>query len=75
MGLLVPEEYGGAGASTLDYALAMEEISWADAVALGGHLGQQLAGVRADPALWHRASRSSAFCRRWLGASTSARTA
>ena len=31
MGLLVPEEYGGAGASTLDYALAIEEISWADA--------------------------------------------
>jgi len=27
----VPEEYGGAGATTLDYALAIEEISWADA--------------------------------------------
>jgi butyryl-CoA dehydrogenase len=31
LGLLVPEEYGGAGARTLDYVLAMEEISWADA--------------------------------------------
>jgi butyryl-CoA dehydrogenase len=31
LGLLVPEEYGGAAASTLDYVLAMEEISWADA--------------------------------------------
>ncbi len=31
MGLLVPEEYGGAGVSTLDYVLAMEEVSWADA--------------------------------------------
>jgi alkylation response protein AidB-like acyl-CoA dehydrogenase len=31
LGILVPEEYGGAGASTLDYVLAMEEISWADA--------------------------------------------
>jgi butyryl-CoA dehydrogenase len=31
MGLLVPEEYGGAGAATLDYALAIEEVSWADA--------------------------------------------
>jgi butyryl-CoA dehydrogenase len=31
MGLLVPEEYGGAGAETMSYALAMEEISWADA--------------------------------------------
>ena len=31
LGLLVPEEYGGAGASTLDYVLGMEEISWADA--------------------------------------------
>ena len=31
LGLLVPEEYGGAGAGTLDYVLAMEEISWADA--------------------------------------------
>src|SRR5450755_108324 len=31
LGLLVPEEYGGAGATTLDYALAIEAISWADA--------------------------------------------
>src|SRR5437868_827189 len=31
LGLLVPEEFGGAGATTLDYVLAMEEISWADA--------------------------------------------
>ena len=31
MGLLVPDEFGGAGASTLDYVLAIEEISWADA--------------------------------------------
>jgi alkylation response protein AidB-like acyl-CoA dehydrogenase len=31
LGLLVPDEYGGSGASTLDYVLAMEEISWADA--------------------------------------------
>ena len=31
LGLLVPDEFGGAGGSTLDYALAMEEISWADA--------------------------------------------
>lgn len=31
LGLLVPEDYGGAGASTLDYVLGMEEISWADA--------------------------------------------
>jgi alkylation response protein AidB-like acyl-CoA dehydrogenase len=31
LGLLVPEEYGGAGASTLDYVLGIEEISWADA--------------------------------------------
>src|ERR671933_2323190 len=31
MGLLVPVEYGGSGAGTLEYVLAMEEISWADA--------------------------------------------
>src|SRR4051794_19920033 len=31
LGLLVPEEYGGAGVATLDYVLAMEEVSWADA--------------------------------------------
>jgi alkylation response protein AidB-like acyl-CoA dehydrogenase len=31
MGLVVPEEFGGAGACTLDYVLAMEEVSWADA--------------------------------------------
>src|SRR5262245_52781201 len=31
MGLLVPTEYGGAGAGSIEYALAMEEISRADA--------------------------------------------
>ncbi len=31
LGMLIPEEYGGAGTSTLDYVLAMEEISWGDA--------------------------------------------
>jgi len=31
LGLLVPEEFGGAAVSTLEYVLAMEEISWADA--------------------------------------------
>src|SRR5436190_21749289 len=30
LGLLVPEEFGGAGATTLDYVLAMVEILWAD---------------------------------------------
>jgi alkylation response protein AidB-like acyl-CoA dehydrogenase len=29
MGLLVPEEYGGAGATNLLYAIASEEVSWA----------------------------------------------
>jgi len=31
LALLVPETYGGAGGSMLDYALAIEEIAWADA--------------------------------------------
>ncbi len=31
LGMLVPQEYNGVGSSTLDYILAMEEISWADA--------------------------------------------
>jgi butyryl-CoA dehydrogenase len=31
LGLLVPEAYGGTGATALDYALAMEEVAWADA--------------------------------------------
>jgi alkylation response protein AidB-like acyl-CoA dehydrogenase len=31
LGMLVPEEYGGVGSGTLDYVLAMEEVSWADA--------------------------------------------
>jgi alkylation response protein AidB-like acyl-CoA dehydrogenase len=31
MGLLVPEAYGGAGGTTLDYALGIEGISWGDA--------------------------------------------
>ncbi len=31
MGLTVPEEYGGAGAGAIEYALAMEEIARADA--------------------------------------------
>src|SRR5713101_4690562 len=30
LGLIVPEDCGGHGASTLDYVLAMEEVSWAD---------------------------------------------
>jgi alkylation response protein AidB-like acyl-CoA dehydrogenase len=29
MGMLVPEAYGGPGASTLDYVLALEAIAWA----------------------------------------------
>lgn len=31
MGMFVPEEYGGAGLSTLAYAVALEEVSYADA--------------------------------------------
>src|SRR5437660_933331 len=31
MGLPIPEEFGGAGADTLSYAVAVEEISRADA--------------------------------------------
>ncbi len=31
MGMFVPEEYGGAGLSTLAYTVALEEISYADA--------------------------------------------
>ncbi|HZT95387.1 MAG TPA: acyl-CoA dehydrogenase family protein [Chloroflexota bacterium] len=41
MGLPVPEEYGGAGADTLSYALAVEEISRADAstgITLAAHV-------------------------------------
>ncbi|MFA6540832.1 MAG: acyl-CoA dehydrogenase [Bacteroidota bacterium] len=33
MGMMVPEEYGGAGLDTLSYVLAMQEISKADASA------------------------------------------
>jgi butyryl-CoA dehydrogenase len=41
MGLPIPEEYGGAGADTLAYALAVEEISRADAsvgITLAAHV-------------------------------------
>jgi len=41
MGLPVPEEYGGAGGDTLSYALAVEEISRADAsvgITLAAHV-------------------------------------
>jgi len=31
LGMLVPEEYGGAGMTALDAVLAIEEVSWADA--------------------------------------------
>ncbi len=31
MGMFVPEEYGGAGMSTLDYVVALEQICYADA--------------------------------------------
>ena len=30
MGMVAPEEYGGAGMGYLDYAIAMEEISRGD---------------------------------------------
>src|SRR3712207_1652232 len=29
LGMTVPEEYGGPGASMLDYVLALEQIAWA----------------------------------------------
>ena len=41
MGLPIPEQYGGAGADTLSYALAVEEISRADAsvgITLAAHV-------------------------------------
>lgn len=41
MGLLVPEEYGGAGLDTLAYAVVMEEISRGDVgigLSWGGHM-------------------------------------
>ena len=31
MGMFIPEEYGGTGLSILDYVVALEEISYADA--------------------------------------------
>ena len=31
MGMMVPEQYGGAGLDSISYAIAMEEISRADA--------------------------------------------
>ena len=31
LGMLVPEEYGGAGMTSLDCVLGIEEVSWADA--------------------------------------------
>ena len=31
LGLTVPDTYGGAGGSTMEYVLAMEEVSWGDA--------------------------------------------
>ena len=31
MGLTIPEQYGGAGAGTMEYAIAMEEVARADA--------------------------------------------
>ena len=31
MGMFIPEEYGGAGLSVLDYVVALEEICYADA--------------------------------------------
>ena len=33
MGMMIPEEYGGAGMDTISYCLAMEEIAKADASA------------------------------------------
>ncbi|MBX6378110.1 MAG: acyl-CoA dehydrogenase family protein, partial [Clostridia bacterium] len=41
MGILVPEEYGGLGASTMSYVVAMEEVAKADlgvGLSWGGHV-------------------------------------
>jgi alkylation response protein AidB-like acyl-CoA dehydrogenase len=44
MGLHVPEEYGGAGAGTLAFCLAGEEIAWACAATASIFLVQNLGG-------------------------------
>ena len=53
MGMTIPEEYGGAGADTLSYAIAVEELTRIDssvAITVGAHhsLERELAYGPAD---------------------------
>ena len=45
MGMMVPEEWGGAGLDTISYVLAMEEISRVDASVRRDHVREQLPGL------------------------------
>ena len=60
MGMLVPEEWGGAGADHVAYALAIEEIAAGDGAVLDDHERAQLGRLHARPRNSARASRRSA---------------
>ncbi len=54
MGIPFPEEYGGGGADTLSYALAVEELTRIDssvAITMAAHTSL---GTMPDPPLGHR---------------------
>ena len=75
MGIPFPEEYGGAGADTLAYAIAVEELTRVDSIVADHAVRAHLARDAADLPVRHRRSRSASGCRGCARARSSARSA
>ena len=72
MGIPFPEEYGGGGADTLSYAIAVEELARIDS-SVGDHDGRpHLARDDADLPLGHRRAEGGVAAARCAAASGSA---
>ena len=64
LGIQIPEAYGGAAMSAVDYCICIEELARVDSGgrALGG--GAQRLVFGAYPPLWQRESKTRSICRR-----------
>ena len=62
-GMLIPEEWGGAGTDTISYALMLEEVARVDAsIAVALSVTNSVAAVPIWN-IWHRRSRRKSICR------------
>ena len=71
MGVCVPEEYGGAGASFLSYILVLEELSRADA-GVGVTVAVHTSACTLPILQFGTDASANGSCRRWPPASGSA---